>query len=231
MMKTANTTTSEIHGIVAEATGEPPAKYAALAVKEKGGESDDEYEVVPARQKKARPIEDTKPAKKVTEERASQPVEDVDMSEKPMEEQAVQDTTTSTEIPAQPTATDDDWLRSRTNRLLDLVDDEDVIPVADPPKEVHSTIPDEEEQVEPEVVDATIDEDQEMKDQDQEPEQDGADPESKEDDVDTVRKTRRLFVRNLPYSATEDDLKSYFKRYGDVEEVRHIFLNFGVSFL
>ncbi|KAI1761782.1 RNA-binding domain-containing protein [Hypoxylon sp. FL1150] len=197
VMKTANTTTSEIHGIVAEAVGEPPAKYAALAAK--GGESDDEYEAVPTRPKKTRPVEDTKPVPRVTEERVSQPAEDVDMG------------------PPQPAATDDDWLRSRTSRLLDLVDDEDVIPIPEPPKNEPSTIPDEE--AEPEVVDATIDEDQEMEDQDQELEQNEVDSESKDDDVDIVRKTRRLFVRNLPYSATEDDLKSYFVQYGDVEEV------------
>ncbi|KAI1772621.1 RNA-binding domain-containing protein [Hypoxylon cercidicola] len=215
VMKTANTTTSEIHGIVAE-SAEPPAKYAAVAAK--GAESDDEYEVVPTRQKKSRPLEDTKPARNVTNIETSQLAEEVGVDEEPAEEQAVQATTYLTAAPTQQAGTDDDWLRSRTNRLLDLVDDEDAIPTAKPPQNVPIT--EEEEQEEPEVVDATIDEDQDMNDQSQEPEpeQDGLVPESK-DDVETVRKTRRLFVRNLPYSATEDDLKSYFVRYGDVEEV------------
>ncbi|XXH03042.1 hypothetical protein Hte_009432 [Hypoxylon texense] len=217
VMKTANTTTSEIHGIVAESVVEPPAKYVAVAAK--GRESDDEYEVVPTRQKKSRPQEQTKPVINTTGRENTQPVEDVGVDEEPAAEQFVQATTNSTGAPTQPAATDDDWLRSRTNRLLDLVDDDDV-PTSKPPLNEPSIIPDKEEQEEPEVVDATIDEDQDMKDDEsQEPEQDGLKPESKDDDVESVRKTRRLFVRNLPYSATEDDLKSYFVQYGDVEEV------------
>ncbi|KAI0178556.1 RNA-binding domain-containing protein [Hypoxylon sp. FL1284] len=219
VMKTANTTTSEIHGIAAETAGEPPAKYAALAVKE--GESDDEYEAVPARQKKKRPLEDEKPAKSATDRGTSQPIENVEVVDQSVQEQVVPVAANLTEPSNQPAATDDDWLRSRTNRLLDLVDDEDVVPTRTLPENLPAVMPDEEEKREPEIVDATADEDKDqvMKDPSEEPEQEGHDPESKDGDVESVRKTRRLFVRNLPYSTTEDDLKSYFLQYGDVEEV------------
>lgn len=39
-----------------------------------------------------------------------------------------------------------------------------------------------------------------------------------------IAQTGRLFVRNLPYSATEDDLKTVFEKYGEVREA-HIVLD------
>lgn len=41
-----------------------------------------------------------------------------------------------------------------------------------------------------------------------------------EEDVDTIMASGRLFVRNLPYSATEDELERFFQTYGPVEQVR-----------
>lgn len=41
-----------------------------------------------------------------------------------------------------------------------------------------------------------------------------------EENVDTIMESARLFVRNLPYSATEDELASFFSSYGAVEQVR-----------
>lgn len=31
---------------------------------------------------------------------------------------------------------------------------------------------------------------------------------------------RRLFIDNLPFDATEEDLEAYFERYGDIESVK-----------
>jgi multiple RNA-binding domain-containing protein 1 len=44
------------------------------------------------------------------------------------------------------------------------------------------------------------------------------------DPQDIIAQTGRLFVRNLPYSATEDDLKTVFEKYGEVREA-HIVLD------
>lgn len=41
-----------------------------------------------------------------------------------------------------------------------------------------------------------------------------------EENVDTIMESGRLFVRNLPYSATEDELETFFTMYGPVEQVR-----------
>ncbi|KAI0839085.1 RNA-binding domain-containing protein [Hypoxylon sp. FL0890] len=218
VMQPAKAPMSKIHGIGTDVTEEPPTKY--LAVDE--GASDDEYEVVPSRRKKSQPPESIEPSVTVAKKINSQPQEETEVAEVAEEspsEQAVPIAIGSSETGTQAAATDDDWLRSRTNRLLDLVsDEEDVIPTAAPSADV-APIPSNQEEEQPEVVDATVGEDQDMNDPDPQSDSDEPDAETKDEALETVRKTRRLFVRNLPYSATEDDLKSYFKRYGDVEEV------------
>lgn len=110
-------------------------------------------------------------------------------------------------------ATDDDWLRSRTNRLLDLVDPDDPnyasrsapavdaspqIPVASEPSTEEG----------PAIQDTTIDHPEEPAEPG-----DGDTPET------LIRKTARLFVRNLPYTATEDSLRTRFEKFGPIEEV------------
>ena len=40
-----------------------------------------------------------------------------------------------------------------------------------------------------------------------------------DDTEEQIKKSGRLFVRNLPYTATEDDLKAHFEKYGVLEEV------------
>lgn len=41
-----------------------------------------------------------------------------------------------------------------------------------------------------------------------------------EENVDTIMESGRLFVRNLPFSATEDEVAAFFESYGSVEQVR-----------
>jgi multiple RNA-binding domain-containing protein 1 len=53
----------------------------------------------------------------------------------------------------------------------------------------------------------------------------GGNRSTRSDDPSTfIAETGRLFVRNLPYSATEDDLKGIFEPYGSLEEV-HIVID------
>jgi len=172
---------------------EPPTKVQALEIP--GGESDSEYEAVPRKSRKKSPPKPT-----AAPNPPLIPIEESIMSQ----ESAIAATA--------PNATDDDWLRSRTNRLLDLMDPEDIVggrpdastshniePVAetntsaDPPVE-SDDIPIEEtgEEVEEEIVDATIE---------------------------AISTNGRLFVRNLPYSASEDDLRKHFEPFGSLEEV------------
>ena len=113
-------------------------------------------------------------------------------------------------------ATDDDWLRSRTNRILDLVDPTELAPQAT-------------EQTTHELPDQTEDNKEIQTDTPSETNHDGApagaENEPEEHGVDTtkegaIRQTSRLFVRNLPYSATEGDIWRTFEKFGTILEVR-----------
>jgi hypothetical protein len=103
---------------------------------------------------------------------------------------------------------DDDWLRSRTSRLLDLVDP-DEIPIPTAPISMDGPAI-----VQEEASALDLDPPQEA-DLEKENEAETLDPE-----IEKIRVNGRLFVRNLPYSATEDDLRKHFESYGNLEEVR-----------
>jgi len=125
-------------------------------------------------------------------------------------------------VPAPPPvpadATNDDWLRSRTNRLLDLAEPGEpqfpIRPVLSTP--AAATAPKAEEQSpEGNAVLSKPDKagDASVKDK-------GAKQhESIEDAIATINKTRRLFLRNLSYTITEDDLREHFSHFGALEEV------------
>jgi multiple RNA-binding domain-containing protein 1 len=114
--------------------------------------------------------------------------------------------------------TDDDWLRSRTSRLLDLEEDE----------EREARLQDEEDDVSPEyrmvapeILAATVKETQQ---ENGEP----TDSEELESKSAIARSRGRLYLRNLPFTATEDELREHFATYGALEEVRStiFFYNF-----
>lgn len=182
-----------------DSTNEPPTKIQAIELPE--GESDEEYEAVPKKSRKKSPERriptEPKPA-------VSEPVA------------AAEEKNPVTE-PVAPDATDDDWLRGRTNRLLDLMDPDDIPvgqeapaskdadPVADPVAESNLDVPKSDNLEEaPEA----------------EEEWEGIDDETPEPVIEAIKSNGRLFVRNLPYSATEDDLREHFAPYGALNEVQ-----------
>jgi multiple RNA-binding domain-containing protein 1 len=75
---------------------------------------------------------------------------------------------------------DADWLRSRTNRVLDFVEDDEVPPSA--------------KLLAPKLVEVR-------------------------EESDKIRDTGRLFLRNLNFDVSEDDLREHFSQYGALEEV------------
>ncbi|KAK5003083.1 hypothetical protein LTR28_010607, partial [Elasticomyces elasticus] len=121
---------------------------------------------------------------------------------------------------------DNDWLRSRTSRLLGLVDDEEddetvlrnsqnrssspesgqqelrVRPSPDPVREFEAMSPQGSQQVEAA----------------------GAPPVSNKD-IETIRDTMRLYIRNLPYGASEDDLRKFLLHPDQLEEARNTFFS------
>ena len=89
---------------------------------------------------------------------------------------------------------DDEWLRSKTSRVLDLVDKDEKFPAASP----------EEAQDTAESIDENL----------SETEDDSPDEDDTIADTKTVQpevfSTKRLFVRNLPFSTEESELKGFF---------------------
>lgn len=115
----------------------------------------------------------------------------------------------------QPTGpvSDADWLRARTSRLLDITDDVSshfnaqetpsattVIAQSAPSQAVPVA--------QPEVVDVAMTDAAPQHTQTEE-----------EKAIETIAHSGRLFVRNLPYSATEDELRQHFAQYGELQEV------------
>ena len=186
---------------VEDPTAEPPTKIQAIEIPE--GESDEEYEVVPKKSRQKSPPKSVVPATNAVTTTQLAAIDEV-----------MVDSTA-------PNTTDDDWLRRRTNRLLDLMDPDDIPAAtsglestdADPVAETTAV------QSEPDTAESMH-----LAEQDNE-EEDGEKPDPV---VEAIQSNGRLFVRNLPYAATEDDLRKHFEPYGPLEEVRrsrfHLFL-------
>ncbi|OHE92724.1 RNA recognition domain-containing protein [Colletotrichum orchidophilum] len=191
----------------------------SVAVKEQkkliqDDESDDEYEAIPSRPEKRQmreaPQGDGR-GEPLPEKDEAMP--DADPVSEPTEVMP-QDQTLP--VPTNAAATDDDWLRSRTNRLLDLVDDGEVPrpPIQQDSGETVGTSP-AEQQKQPAAEKPKAETDNGAGAQDlpvpQEAEEDVA--------LATIKRNSRLFVRNLPFSAKEEDLRAHFEQFGELQEV------------
>lgn len=116
------------------------------------------------------------------------------------------------EVPQVPTteATDDDWLRSRTSRLLDLVGPDDPGFVTRPAPSARAVAPPAPKPQEQPHGDGAADA--------------GPARASPGKDETTGRAPQpvdktRLFLRNLSYGVTEDDIRDHFSTFGTLEEV------------
>lgn len=128
------------------------------------------------------------------------------------------DDTLTTKLSEIPPATDDDWLRSRTSRLLGLVDDDDVISpqvVIDDESQKGKASGSEGERSASRVIDT----DPKLKDDVASMSAKVMQTLAQKEDIDQA--TNRLFIRNLPYTATEDDIRQYFGQVqiGNLQEV------------
>jgi multiple RNA-binding domain-containing protein 1 len=172
------------------------------------GASDDEYEVVPRKAKRAKvdaPPAEQQPAEAIVGE-AETPTANA-------EDDAQQD------VASQGPVSDADWARSRTSRLLGLLDDDEEEEENNRPKPRAASVSSSEmEDAEPTksgpskattTVDASA------------PATATEEPAQPEVDAEPtgVRASMRLFVRNLPYDVKQEDLESEFASYGNVEEV------------
>lgn len=108
---------------------------------------------------------------------------------------------------------DADWLRSKTSRLLGLLDEEEQAEVKAPSpvseddsdEPAKSKIQQQEESPEPQDSYEEEEEVEEERDYDA--------------DVELIRTSGRLFLRNLAYGATETDLEPVFAPFGKIDEV------------
>ncbi|PNS17387.1 hypothetical protein CAC42_7070 [Sphaceloma murrayae] len=118
-----------------------------------------------------------------------------------------------------PSATDEDWLRSRTSRLLDLSGQDDEMTTSAPagtimPGSEVSKAPGHDAQHAPEKSDM-IDADITENSAEAAAESDGQGDEAER----KIRESSRLYLRNLAYSTTEDNIRESFSQYGDLLEV------------
>lgn len=169
--------------------GEPPTKIQAIEVPD--AESDDEYETVP----------------KKTKVKSPEPPQQADEI---LVEPVISSATDQIPINA-PDATDDDWMRSRTNRLLDLVDPKDIATISPVERPADTTA--RETVYEAPTTTQPIAAVESL--------EGAGDPDVEQSDptIDAIKSNGRLFVRNLPYTATEEDLRAHFQVYGSLDEV------------
>lgn len=182
------------------------------------GASDDEYEQVPTKTK----------SRKVTEIPATQEGSTIEESLDEADEQNIVTPTETDQEPSQsdsakPAVSDSDWARSRTSRLLGLLDDDEEEATATPPRKARSVSEADESDADvvPEVV---------MKDSapgssvPTPPAEEETNEQPVDQDLETVRTTMRLFVRNLPFDVQREALEAEFSPFGSLDEVSENFL-------
>ena len=188
---------------------EPPTKVQAIEIPEE--ESDNEYEVVP---KKAKKVEVA--ALPVTQQVA--PAVQAPAVLPPVDAMVV-----DTPEPSNEPADDDDWLRSRTNRLLDVMDPDEMSAMPKPTlttdvQAVAQQVPQQAAAEDLTLSGITINETTIVEEPANDTKVLAEDP-----NIEAIKSNGRLFVRNLPYSATEEDLREHFSKYGSLDEVRENF--------
>ncbi len=198
--------TSKSKDWLAQRTDDPaiqsPRKVQAIELP--GAESDEEYEAVPKKSRHKSPPKHSIPSNTAISEVPTEP--------------AIIDKTMILSIA--PDATDEDWLRGKKNRLLDLMDPDD-IPSGPGVKSSSDT------QVAVEIpMGEPNDSEESLKHNHSEDglEADAENNEEVEHDksdlvMEAIKSHGRLFVRNLPYTATEDDLRKHFEPFGALDEV------------
>lgn len=182
------------------------------AVMYEDGQSDEEYEEVPRKKQQSR----SEPEVESAADTKHAAVEDNNVLRAAEEgnDEAEAQVQGAGEGPSKPATSDADWARSKTSRLLGLLDDEE-----EAAEEAAEDDPESEEEAtekgavrpKPETSIPTPPSEEQL--DDNEP------ANASNPDVEAVRSSMRLFVRNLPYDVKEEDLESDFAPYGNLEEV------------
>lgn len=181
-------------------------------------QSDGEYETIPKKRKveeKERPIllpKENAEGEAVIESASDEPGSAIptDMTNAPQAGDK-----------AQPPVSDADWARSRTSRLLGLLDDDEEDAVAR--KDVESSEETADIGIQPEMEAAPREKSAEIISSIPTPpsEQEDTKDDHSDPDVKAVRTSMRLFIRNLAYNTSREDLEAEFSPYGNLEEVSY----------
>ncbi|RAL68185.1 hypothetical protein DID88_008892 [Monilinia fructigena] len=159
----------------------PPTKLQAIEIPE--GESDDEYQSVPSKVKKA-PVKPAEPQAPVAPVASIIVVDNANQADKAM-----------TDMPS-----------NNTQKILF-------------PKTQNLNVKDLEGVVAGEAEPNAPAEDMDVEEAEAVEEETTNPPSELDATLETIKASGRLFVRNLPYSATEDDLRKHFEQYGALEEI------------
>lgn len=137
----------------------------------------------------------------------------VDQSEQAEEDEATAQEETEPAEEASPVS-DADWLRSKTSRLLGLLDEDEQADFEERKSEEPPESPSQDNDASRTTVignTETRDATDNVEQAEQTPEQD--------QNMDLIRASARLFVRNLAYDTKEADLEPLFASFGKIEEV------------
>lgn len=181
-------------------------------------QSDDEYEQVPKKTKRSKQDAVSGAA---MEQRTEAPP--VPATHAPSEEAADPSAQRDPNVPV----SDADWARSRTSRLLGLLDDdeeEDAAAGAQKHASDNDSSEDEMEIDKPTKPLEVIPEAPEAATSIPTPPADASSPsnENADPEINAVRSSMRLFVRNLPYDVQKEDLQAEFASFGSLEDVSHL---------
>ncbi|KAJ5876774.1 hypothetical protein N7455_000239 [Penicillium solitum] len=189
---------------------------------------EEEIQELPSHRKKAK----TEEPPTVAEPEQPEPMVIDKSEEEEVQETPEQDNSAEPEVEAAPVS-DADWLRSKTSRLLGLLDEEEQDEFdqhkAAAPITTTTTVPtkaaspassdDESPQRDEESRTAAIEKiAPNTTDVDSITEATPEDP-----NIDLIRNSARLFLRNLAYDTTESDLQPIFERFGKIEEIHIAF--------
>ncbi|CAN9329759.1 unnamed protein product [Alternaria alternata] len=186
-----------------------PADEAVPEVAVPEDESDDEYQVISKKPKIAEEpaVVAADPQPTATEASATELQAEVANGGDAMED--VQGAPAVEQGPV----SDADWLRSRTNRVLELVEDDEA-----PSNATVATVPQEtapQTHVTAAPSPGVVEAQPELQPQAEKQPDNAAAP----DEEDKIRETGRLYLRNLHYEVTEDEIKEQFSKHGALEEV------------
>lgn len=173
-------------------------------------DGDTQEELTYAQRKKTKMGQDPRELSHTSENAGHSPTADEDVQpvpEKDEEEQEAQQ-----ENQPQAPASDSDWLRSKTSRLLGLLDEDEQVAFEQPAAPV-----DDKPAAESDVDMPNAPSPEKPAVNDSEKATTAAEVDT---NIENIRISARLFIRNLSYETRESDLEPLFSPFGKIEEVK-----------